>query len=138
MKLTVNILLSLSNPIINIKRDFRMFQSPVNYHDNIGLLWLCVFIPDLLSSRNITFDQEKRKELSNFALDVFFNLNFNSKYQEIIDYKGEEKYSNWYEGTSKISLPYKVGLVKNYDLNTTAVSGSFTTPSSPTTSGVFK
>ena len=84
--------------------------------------------PDLLRSRSIDLDQERRKLLSNFALDVFYDFNFNSKYLEFIAYKGEEKYSDWYEGTSNISFPYKVGQVKRYDLRTTAASGSFSTP----------
>ena len=71
-------------------------------------------LPDLVRSRNINFTQEIRKEIvKGMGSDIFFDLNFNSKYQEFIAYKGERKYSNWYEGTSKMSVPRKKKRLKD-------------------------
>ena len=65
-------------------------------------------IPDLLRSRNINFDQEKRKELSNSVPDAVFDANYKAKYQEFLEYsQSDGEYLNWYTGLSKISLPYQ-------------------------------
>ena len=56
--------------------------------------------PDLLMSRNITFDNNQRKELDYFVPDIFLNLKFDAKYVDFSEYTKEE-HLNWYSGISK-------------------------------------
>ena len=87
-------------------------------------------IPDLVRSRNINFDQEIRKELSDYVPHATYDVTrkANSReYQEFLG--GERSYSNWYRGISKLEF-YKIGYSSNkyYDFYTTAPNGSFSTP----------
>ena len=83
-------------------------------------------IPDLLSSRTIKFDQEKRKELSAYVPHAAFDAAYKAYKRE----RGERKYSNWYTGISKMRVPYfdKSFKAKTYDFLTIAPNGSFSTP----------
>ena len=87
--------------------------------------------PDLLRSRNVNFDEEKRKEFSDSVLDALFGASLNSKYKEFIEYR-QDKYIDWYTGTSSISFPWDFRTFgvseKIYDVKTTRPSGSFSTP----------
>ena len=84
--------------------------------------------PDLVRSRYTTFDEKKRKELSDYvpyaAYDVTYKAS-NGEYEEFLE--GDKKYSNLYRGISKIELSND-GATKIYDLFTTAPNGSFSTP----------
>ena len=64
-------------------------------------------IPDLVRSRKMMFDDQKRLELSNSVLDAVFEANYKAKYQEFLEYSQiEGEYLNWYTGISSIDLPY--------------------------------
>ena len=65
-------------------------------------------IPDLVTSRKMIFDVEKRKELSSFVPNAVFEANYEAKYQEFLEYsQSGGEYLNWYTGLSNITLPYK-------------------------------
>ena len=86
-------------------------------------------IPDLVRSRNINFDQEKRLELSNSVPDAVFDANYKAKYQEFLEFsQSEGEYLNWYTGLSNITLPYQDGFDKFYNLETASLTGSVSTP----------
>ena len=63
-------------------------------------------IPDLVRSRNITFDEKKRKELSDYvpyaAYDAAYEA-YKREYEEFLP--GERKYISWYTGISMRTVP---------------------------------
>ena len=64
-------------------------------------------IPDLVMSRKMIFDDEKRKELSSSVHDTVFEANYEAKYQEFLEYgQSKKEYMNWYSGLTKLTLPY--------------------------------
>ena len=82
--------------------------------------------PDLVSARNITFDEEKRKELLDYVpyatYDVTYNAN-DREYEEFLE--GQRKY----RGISKLELTKNMfSTKKQYDFFTTSPIGSFSTP----------
>ena len=83
--------------------------------------------PDLVRARNISFGEEKRKELSDFVPEAVYKSNHRAKYLEFLAYR-TEKYMDWYRGTSRILLPYQQDGFKQFDLYSSAASGSFSTP----------
>ena len=82
--------------------------------------------PDLVMARNVNFDEEKRKKLSDFVTDAVLEAKYNAKYSELKAYN-QENYMNWYKGISYIDVPYFDGEYKIYNLETTKLSGSFST-----------
>ena len=63
--------------------------------------------PDLVMSRNVSFKQEKRKELSDYVLDILFDASHDVKYREFIDYR-QDHYLEWYTGiSSTTNIPYE-------------------------------
>ena len=75
------------------------------------------------------FDDQKRLELSNFVPDAVFDANYKAKYQEFLEFsQSEGQYLNWYTGLSNITLPYKEWKDKIYNLKTTSLTGSVSTP----------
>ena len=90
-------------------------------------------IPDLVQSRNINFDEEQRKPLSDFVSDALYEAHSEAKFAEFSLYwntTGEDRYLNSYSGISRISLPYTDhdSDCKAYKFSTTALSGSVSTP----------
>ena len=88
-------------------------------------------IPDLVRSRKMMFDDQKRLELSNSVLDTVFDENYKAKYQEFLEYsQSEGEYLNWYTGISNITLPYidRQRNMKKYVLQTASLTGSISTP----------
>ena len=59
--------------------------------------------PDLVRARNVTFEAERRKELSDFLADFVFDTNYNRRYSAFAAYEDKE---NWYTGETQISLPF--------------------------------
>ena len=56
-------------------------------------------IPDLVMSREMVFDDEKRLELSNYVSEAVFEANYKAKYDEFLEYsQSEGQYLNWYTG----------------------------------------
>ena len=85
--------------------------------------------PDLVRSRKMIFDEEKRKELSNYVLDAVFEANYNAKYQEFLEFsQSEGEFLNWYTGITNVTLPYKGFPHKKYKLETASLNGSVSTP----------
>ena len=86
--------------------------------------------PDLLRSRNITFDEEKRKELFDYVPYAAYDLTYKAnggEYEEFLE--GERKYSDWYRGISGFELSKtRFSSTKYYDFHTAAPNGSFSTP----------
>ena len=75
------------------------------------------------------FDDQKRLELSNSVLDAVFDANYKAMYQEFLQYsQNGGEYLNWYTGLSNINLPYKFYKTKKYNLETTSLTGSVSTP----------
>ena len=88
-------------------------------------------IPDLVKFKGVMFDGNITESLTK----AMFEANAFAKYAEFSDYN-QEIFRNWYTGTSRIGrrdslgsgLPYKEGTFKNYNLETFATSGTFSTP----------
>ena len=59
--------------------------------------------PDLVRARDIKFDEEKRKKLSDFVSDFVFQTNYNRRYSAFAAFDGKE---TWYTGETKIEIPY--------------------------------
>ena len=88
--------------------------------------------PDLVMARNINFDEEKRTNLSDSVVQALYDASFNSKYKEFIDYR-QDQYIDWYTGISSVKdMPrYTTSFLGKqylYNLETTAINGSFSTP----------
>ena len=85
--------------------------------------------PDLVRSRKIIFDEGKRKELSNIVHDAVFEANYDAKHHEFLEYgQNKKEYMNWYTGLTKLTLPYIDISFKKYKLETSSLTGSFSTP----------
>ena len=88
-------------------------------------------IPDLVKFKGVMFDGNITESLTK----AMFEANAFAKYAEFSDYN-QEILRNWYTGTSRIGrrdslgsgLPYKEGTFKNYNLETFATTGTFSTP----------
>ena len=86
-------------------------------------------IPDLVMSRKMIFDEEKRKELSGSVHETVFEANYEAKYQEFLEYGQRKKeFMNWYSGLTKLSLPHIDTYFKKYRLETSSLTGSISTP----------
>ena len=82
--------------------------------------------PDLMMARNMTMDRDRRRELSKFAHETFFEHNLEAKFLEFTDYrrnKGEGAYFDLYTGLTKMTFS-----VEDDDLYTGRLNGSFYTP----------
>ena len=83
--------------------------------------------PDLVRARTLEFTEEMRKEVSDHILDAILETDFRVKHLEFNDFK-QEKFINWYIGTTKIDLPFvDYNGDKNFHLQTTSLQGSFST-----------
>ena len=88
-------------------------------------------IPDLVTSRNITFSQDDRKELSDVVADALLDASYDVQYKEFIEYR-QDTYIDWYTGiSSTTNVPYNELYFnknrKKYNLITARPSGSFST-----------
>ena len=82
--------------------------------------------PDLMMARNMTMDRDRRRELSKFAHETFFEHNLEAKFLEFTNYrrnKGEGAYFDLYTGLTKMTFS-----VEDDDLYTGRLNGSFYTP----------
>ena len=88
--------------------------------------------PDIVWSRNITFDEEQRKELSDYVPYAAYDVTYKANNREYEEYdEGKIKYSHWYKGISKLELSQSMWTkAKTYGFLTTATNGSFLTPNS--------
>ena len=89
--------------------------------------------PDLVMSKNMTFDLKKRHEVAASIVDTVFFANYEPKYKEFLEYRGQQKLIDLYSGVSKINLPRHVqpgnGVTyRTYEYDTQALSGSISTP----------
>ena len=90
--------------------------------------------PDLVMSKNMTFDLDKRKEVANSIVDTVFFANYEPKYREFLQYRGQQKLMDLYSGVSKMNLPRQHTAPPNgvtfrkYNHDTEALSGSISTP----------
>ena len=89
--------------------------------------------PDLVMSKNMTFDLKKRHEVAASIVDTVFFANYEPKYKEFLEYRGQQKLIDLYSGVSKINLPRHVqpgnGVTyRKYEYDTQALSGSISTP----------
>ena len=93
--------------------------------------------PDLVRSRNIVFDEEKRKELSDYVPNAAYDAAYEAykrEYEEFLP--GERKYISWYTGISMRTVPKfdifflaeSSDRLKKYNFHTTAPNGSLQTP----------
>ena len=70
--------------------------------------------PDLVMSKNMTFDLKKRHEVADSIVDTVFFANYEPKYKEFLEYRGQQKLKDLYSGVSKIMLPsHKVTKLSN-------------------------
>ena len=77
----------------------------------------------------MTFDQEKRKELSDSVPKTVFDTNFNARYLAFTAL-GEDNamiYRDWYSGMSQIHTPRKDDNSLQFVLETSNLTGTFTT-----------
>ena len=94
-------------------------------------------IPDLVRSRNINFDEEKRKELSDYVPYAAYDAAYEAYKREFEEFlPGERKYISWYTGISMRTVPkfdtfalsVSSDRLKKYNFHTTAPNGSLQTP----------
>ena len=89
--------------------------------------------PDLVMSKNMTFDLKKRHEVADSIVDTVFFANYEPKYKEFLEYRGQQKLKDLYSGVSKIVLPSHKKMPNNvtyrvYNYDTQALNGSISTP----------
>ena len=86
--------------------------------------------PDLVRASDSDFDEEKRKELSDYVPYAAYDVTYIAKSREYGEFiKGERENKNWYRGISKLELKKSQYTAnKDYDFLTTAPNGSFLTP----------
>ena len=81
-------------------------------------------------SRNISFNNTTRNFLSEIVPKIVLQANYEKDCRKFLTNKGEETFINWYLGASKIAYLERKGVYnKKYQLETTSVSGSVSTPS---------
>lgn len=83
--------------------------------------------PDLAMSGELELDEKQRKELAEYVSEAAFVSNYNANFLKFIAYK-KERYINWYLGISKLTLPYEENIFKKYDLETSDLTGTISTP----------
>ena len=57
-------------------------------------------LPDLVMARNMTLDEEARKEIVGVISDIVFNGTFEHEYSEYLKYR-QKNYLGWYKGETK-------------------------------------
>ena len=57
-------------------------------------------LPDLVMARNMTLDEEARKEIVGVISDIVFNGTFEHEYSEYMKYR-QKNYLGWYKGETK-------------------------------------
>ena len=53
---------------------------------------------DLMMTRNMTIDDETRKDLAHYAMKLVDNLKFNEVMKNLSMFHEENRYYNWYHG----------------------------------------
>ena len=81
---------------------------------------------DLMMTRNMTLDDEERKDLVNYATMVADSQNYDQIIRNLSMFHEENRYYNWYHGYTKVELPRYVEhkSTNELSLTTTAASGS--------------
>ena len=86
----------------------------------------------LIKAENITLDNDTRHELIKLTQDWFDVGMLNDEINVDNSFKENEKSRKWYEGHSKVTLPYDAYTVDNhgqvYFMDTSATSGNLSTP----------
>ena len=67
---------------------------------------------DLMRLENVTMDNQTRKELEDFFFKELHDLFFKELLHNMSLFNEKDRFYNWYEGITKLQLPY---LVKLYD-----------------------
>ena len=83
---------------------------------------------DLMTTGNMTIDNETRNELSKYATEILYDQLYDNIMANITKFEDNDRYYNWYHRYTKIKLPYYqdyTGL--EYYLNTVATSGTIST-----------
>ena len=76
----------------------------------------------------MTLDKIVRTELVKLAVDLFADGMSNDVLTEVNSFKENEKSRKWYEGRSKVALPYSASGRHKYQMMTFATSGHLSTP----------
>ena len=91
---------------------------------------------DLTLSENLTLDREEKEEFVEFIKETLLDIIYNSVYEDVLSYKENGKYQNWYNGVTMLELPLAQTQVystvsqsnKIIKVSTYAKEGTFTTP----------
>ena len=83
---------------------------------------------DLIILENTTLDNDTRKELANYAVDLFNDHLYDIIIKNLSKLKDNDRYYNWYHGYSDINIPsYNDFDGLNYWVSTAATSGIIST-----------
>ena len=93
--------------------------------------------PDLIRSDKNSWDQNTTRRLEEIFIEATFDLNVENKYKTMSSFFEKDMFFNWYKGESMLEFPsikkksrwglYQ-GYVTRFSPQTSAVSGSFSTP----------
>ena len=93
--------------------------------------------PDLIRSDKNSWDQNTTRRLEEIFIEAMFDLNVENKYKTMSSFFEKDMFFNWYKGESMLEFPsikkksrwglYQ-GYVTRFSPQTSAVSGSFSTP----------
>ena len=87
--------------------------------------------PDLIRSDKNSWDQNTTRRLEEIFIEATFDLNVENKYKTMSSFFEKDMFFNWYKGESKLNFPSlkkKPYNVTRFSPETSAVSGSFSTP----------
>ena len=86
--------------------------------------------PDLVMARNFTFSRTMRNDISSHVPNVVLRANYDNDYNKFFAFNRGETFMNWYLGITKVArFERKSEYYKEYQLETTSISGSVSTPS---------
>ena len=84
--------------------------------------------PILVMARNTSLDKNQLLELRNFAEDSALEVNYKAKLLEFTAFTSAHKILDWYTGVTQFHFPYLHNNKRQFELDTTSYSGTFTTP----------
>ena len=84
---------------------------------------------DLIMTQNMSLTNKIRNELTSFATELLYAHLHDEVLRNLSKFQEENKYYNWYYGFSKLAIPKPgyMGYDLDYEVTTTATSGSLTT-----------
>ena len=82
---------------------------------------------DLMTTGNMTIDNETRNELSKYATEILYDQLYDNIMANITKFEDNDRYYNWYHAYTQLTVHQKSSKYMRYTINTSAKSGTIST-----------